>query len=519
MTADPSPLPDAPPPRPSATLGLRSPWAWMPSAITTLLAFFLVWGFLRPIDWDDLGWHIRVGNWILEHGRIPNTNILVWTTPEHPFVPHEWLAEVIFASLDAIGGMRLLLVTRAVVFALTLLLLVDLGKRAGAERLALAALIFAVAWGMGTQATLRPWLFSNFLLVLSLWLFERGGRARALLPAVFLVWANLHGGFIVGLGLIGLRLAAEWLLAPPVRRRALTFSSGLLVAACVVACMLTPLGPAHMLFPLRYLFAPEDGTGIRLMKQSITEWLPITFDTLDGGVWIALVVALAATLVLSRSARRDVRPWVALALLALCLRETRHLAVASAIGFGAIASGLLAPFAARVQQAGSAGAGGSAFLRRLSVHSHLESLPRSGFAGIVLVATVVLFATYARGPGFERAVTEPGRYPFDAFAVVESRAPKRLFHFYEYCGPIAWKIPASELFVVGIHDAQPESLFSDYLRIVHREAGWEEALARWAPDLVLMPAGHPLVADLRTRGWTDAHEDDTAAVLLPPGES
>lgn len=485
--------------------------------MTAMLAFFLLWGFLRPLDWDDLGWHIRVGNWILENRSIPHTNILVWTTPDHPFVTHEWLSEVIFALLDRAGGVRLLLVTRAVVFAAAIALLADAGRRAGAEPLTLAFVTLIAAWGLASQATLRPWLFTNFLVVLQIWILvraERSGRTPWELVPIYLVWVNLHGGFIEGLGILVFRLADRVWALPPAERVARAKPYAGLAAACTAACMANPHGPSILLFPLRYLFAPEDGTGIRLMKESITEWLPITFGSMDGKIWIALLALLVASLALAPASRRDSRTWLALALLALCLRETRHLAIASALAHAAIASSLLVAGAARIRTATTG------FFGRLAVHSQLEAKPRTGFVLVVLLIAVWLFAFWQRGPAFERRVMEARRYPLEAFAAVARLEPKHLFHFYEYCGPLAWKGGergrGQPLFVVGIHDAQPETLFSDYLRVVHRLDGWPEVLARWDVDVVLMPASHPLVGELRSRSWAVAFEDRSAIVLQRP---
>lgn len=493
----------------------KTPWSWLPSVTTALLAFFLLWGFLRPLDWDDLGWHIRVGNWILENGAIPRTNILVWTTPEHPFVTHEWLSEVIFALLDRLGGVRLLLVTRAIVFAAAVALLADAGRRVGAEPLTLAFVTLVAAWGLATQATLRPWLFTNFLVVLQLWILvraEKSGRTPWELVPIYLVWVNLHGGFVEGLGILVWRLADRVWALPPAERLAQSKRYGALAVACTAACFANPHGPAILLFPLRYLLAPADGTGIRLMKESITEWLPITFGSMDGGVWIVLAVLLALALIVAPASRRDSRTWLSLALLALCLRETRHLAIAAALAHAALSSSLLVVVADRMRGASSG------FFGRLAAHSQLEAKPRTGFVLIVLAIAAWLFLGWQRGPGFERRVMEARRYPLDAFAATARLEPRRLFHFYEYCGPLAWKGgPAGQpLFVVGIHDAQPESLFSDYLRVVHRLDGWPDVLARWEVDVVLMPATHPLVAELRQKSWAVAFEDASAVVLQRP---
>src|SRR5215468_11924094 len=55
----------------------------------------------------DTGWHIRTGEWILQHG-IPTRDVFSFSKPGAPWFAWEWLSEVFFAKLVAIGGLQLL---------------------------------------------------------------------------------------------------------------------------------------------------------------------------------------------------------------------------------------------------------------------------------------------------------------------------------------------------------------------------------------------------------------------------
>jgi hypothetical protein len=79
-----------------------------PSILAPLVAVLLipaVLGSSQTIFNDgDVSWHIATGRWILEHGRIPTTDPFSFTWAGKPWVPIEWLAEVIYASAYGLAG-------------------------------------------------------------------------------------------------------------------------------------------------------------------------------------------------------------------------------------------------------------------------------------------------------------------------------------------------------------------------------------------------------------------------------
>ena len=71
----------------------------------------------------DLWWHLRTGQWIVENGRIPHSDIFSFTRAGHPWISHEWLSEVIFYELWKHGGAAALIIFSAVVTTLGLWIL------------------------------------------------------------------------------------------------------------------------------------------------------------------------------------------------------------------------------------------------------------------------------------------------------------------------------------------------------------------------------------------------------------
>jgi len=181
------------------------------------VAFSLAAGF-APSD-PDMYWHLASGRWMLDHHEILWSDVFSTTIAGRPYALGEWLGEVVLALAFAAGSWPGLVLLRSVLVAVAAFCAARLSRRGGAS-VAAAALVLAIGFvATRSRWTDRPALFTFVLfpLVLELLFAARAGSRRALLviPPILLLWANLHGGYVVGLALVG-AFAAEALL---VRRR------------------------------------------------------------------------------------------------------------------------------------------------------------------------------------------------------------------------------------------------------------------------------------------------------------
>jgi len=162
---------------------------------------------------SDIWWHLKVGDWIVDHLAVPHTGILSRTAADRPWVAYSWGYEVLlsraYAWFGLVGiGVFGTILTLAVAYAIYWMLL----RLSGRFWIALL-LTWAVCWSFLFSGTPRPFFFSIafFTLTLTL-LFEanRTGRLQPLywLPLLFAVWANLHIQFTYGLFLLGLFVGA-----------------------------------------------------------------------------------------------------------------------------------------------------------------------------------------------------------------------------------------------------------------------------------------------------------------------
>ena len=152
----------------------------------------------------DLAAHIRMGETILSTSHIPIHSLASYTAPADYMVAHAWLSEIIFALLFRIGGLPLLSVVTAIIVGLTHgSIAIFLRKRGADPRWAFLAALLSLALG-STHWLTRPHMFSIALTAVTLFLLEsdRPKRAFLFLP-LFALWANLHGGWLYGLMMIG----------------------------------------------------------------------------------------------------------------------------------------------------------------------------------------------------------------------------------------------------------------------------------------------------------------------------
>src|SRR5262245_51402617 len=86
---------------------------------------------VRTLLFDgDTGWHIRTGEWILAHGRVPYQDLFSFTKPGQPWFAWEWLWDVMFAGLHAYGGLAAVALASLLVLCVTFALLFRLVNRA-----------------------------------------------------------------------------------------------------------------------------------------------------------------------------------------------------------------------------------------------------------------------------------------------------------------------------------------------------------------------------------------------------
>ena len=291
-----------------------------------MLASFSLFWFSYTVADPDLWGHVRFGLDILRSGSIARHDIYSYRTGSQLWINHEWLSEVIFASLYQAAGPTGLIAFKLVVGASIVGLCYRHLRRCGLApfRTALLLILISVPFRMGL-GTVRPQLFT-YLSTLVLLLFLQTSttpprRWLWALPLLFAPWVNLHGGVLAGAGILAVWCMARG--APGLvayRGRSGPDLGGIVqlavvAVACVLALLLNPYGAGLLTFLLRTATVP---------RPEISEWTPLELMSLPGLICLVIVLIGFVGLAFSRRRRSPEAVLTLIATLLLTFMSNRH---------------------------------------------------------------------------------------------------------------------------------------------------------------------------------------------------
>ncbi len=145
----------------------------------------------------DLWWHLKTGEWIIQNRAIPHQDVFSYTAAGKPWISHEWLFGLIAFGTYRLGGEAGIILGKALLVTLLMGLGAGLAK-IRRVRPGIAVLLLAAAYAASRMRLFeRPELFSLALALAFLLFYEKSNSrpaALAALPALQLLWVNLHGG-------------------------------------------------------------------------------------------------------------------------------------------------------------------------------------------------------------------------------------------------------------------------------------------------------------------------------------
>jgi len=495
------------------------------------LLFGRMGGLIALLSDCDTGWHIRTGEWILAHHAVPYRDLFSYSKPDSIWYAWEWLADVVFAGLNKIGGLAAVSLFAMLLIAVTFALVFRLARRKSNAVLAITVTVLAMA-GSSIHWLARPHLYTLLFAVIFLSALDRvrDGHTKVagipwlvLLPVLTVLWSNLHGGFPVGMVLISVFGVAEllrFLLAAGGEGRAAVFAQAgkyfLSALACLAASLLNPYTYHLHVHVWQYLRDPYLSERImEFLSVSFHHPIAIFFETmLAGGV-------LAAAWYAKRGNYAE--PLLFLLWAHAALLSARNIPIFMIV---------VAPMVAAAADAGMrnlAAAPVAAWLRNLTARinrvmretSETDAIGRwhlASLAGVALVAALL----YAPHPpkGF-RAEFDPTRYPADAVSALRQYPAARVFTFDQWGDYLIYRLyPRSRVFVDGRSDFYGEDFETKLLEVLNVNYGWDQTLARFAVDTVLMPPTSPLTGALKEScRWRVVYDDGVALVFRPRGQA
>jgi hypothetical protein len=250
---------------------------------------------------DDTFWHWAMGNWMLDHHRVMTSDIYSYTVFGHSWITPEWGYAVLLAESVRVIGPTAFWLLSAGLASLTVIAVAVRSRLVGAGWTWTGLLCVEVGVALTLSLDDRPQMVSYFFLALLLLMLSLARRRRGWLyaiPVLFVLWANMHGSFLLGLGILALEAITA---AVRIRMGRVTVSDPLgarpalaTLVASGVATLVNPFGPRVYGSALGVTFNSS-------IRQLIEEWQSPDFHNLAILAVVVLPVAITvAYLALSR---------------------------------------------------------------------------------------------------------------------------------------------------------------------------------------------------------------------------
>lgn len=471
--------------------------------INQLLAFAVAvlgaaaW-FQPGVAGSDLWWHLASGRDLWDHGAIRTLDPFSYTFGDQTWMNHEWGWDVLYWGLHQINPQAVAWFNLGVVTTIYSLVYL-ISRRVSGSSLAAGAVLWLAAASAHWFLDIRPHLFTLLFVGIFLLTRERSW-APWIWPPLVVLWANLHSGFVFGVGAIGLYVLVQTLEASFRQQHLVVFRrEWISIALCLIAMTANPYGYHILEYPLAYLNADSP-------FRQIIEWQPPRFALnlyeFQGRFWVlAILVAFGVPFGLMRQ-----RYLVALAVVTFAMAYSSRRFIPL---FGVTAAPLAALALAWLQT---------------QVLSRVQFLARREVALATIAAGAVcaglLWQNVRIYPRLLERWTESSLYPDAALRYLKTWRPTgRVLNFYNWGGYIMLHAPGLKVFIDGrANTLYSEEIYLDYLAMLSGRRGTHARAARYPADLALLPARGSMAKALASgpRAWKVVYSDPVARILLPP---
>ena len=542
--------------------------------VAFLLPLILLFAGLRGVRTllgdGDTGWHVRIGEWILAHGQVPRQDMFSFTKPGQPFFAWEWLWDVGAAWLHQRWGLAGVVLASLLVIALTTVLLYRLILRRCGNPLVSIALTGLASAAASVHWLARPHLVTMLMMMVFLTLLERVREGHTAwlwsLPVLTILWTNLHGGFPIGIVIVGAYGAGELVRAVVTRdsteRRVSFRAAGPYLAAaagCALASLVNPYGYQLHLHMLEYFKDPFQLKYIQEFRSADFHTPPAIF------LEVMLILGLCAAIWYGRR-----KQFAEVLLIAgfghLSLVMARNMPIYTLAAAPIVAVPLVAWLKA-LAEGPVAGWIRTVAGTLVDMGEELVPLERPWRVHIVPTVVMLLLVAGMESPmaGIKfKAEYDPNDYPEKALAALNpawlnpaglvastpaafghggdspvhmaavAEPPvvlnklsepnqlfepnQRIFTHDEWGDYLIYKLSPRgfKVFVDGRSDFYGGKFGQEYIDVLEVKHNWQETLDRYGVDTILLPCDAALTGALKeSRRWRVAYDDGMAIVFRP----
>jgi len=519
----------------SAETETRRDWLYL-CLIVLALSYALLAG-LHTVSDFDLGWQLATGRYLIEHHQIPRVELFSYTAHGNEWI-YPPFSGAIFYLLYLAGAYAALSWLGAFACAATTAILCSAGRRTT------AALAFLAVPAIAFRTIPRAELFTTvlFAAVLAIiWKNYTGKRVRLwLLPVIFFLWANLHLGFISGLGILCAGIVFEFCDLIFTERRDVAFERlrtlALWLAASIAATLVNPWG--WRIYEAIY----RQNQVMNVHSALINEWSAVHLNWLAwrqawdarnpaSADWWLLAVAIAAIFI----ALWKKRFGAAIVLAGGVYFSLQHIRLQAlfAILVVVIGGGILHEWTRDLEEARSAAPtkeGADSPPNRLP--ARITPAVALGVAvlstlGVLRIVDLVSDRYYLDSEQLTLfGAGSSWWYPERAASFLErEHLPRNLFHDYGQGGYLVWRVGTEYPdFVDGRYIPFGKELFTEQANLTSAppdSAEWKEAADRWKINTLLFPVARyaglgrfPLQDYCESAEWKLVYLDDVSVIFV-----
>ena len=480
-------------------------WRSAACVLIALITFF-AFGY-TPISDSDFWWHIAAGQWIVEHGALPLTDPFGMysaadTVRNDTVLRGQWLGQVALYEAFNLGGSTGIIIMRALLLTGCLGLLFWRAQRLGAAAWASWAVLIPsglLALGFTND---RPQLFSYLLAALLFLAIENYERSRArgwlwMLPLIAVVWANIHGAFLLAVALLPLYVLALWVQAR-LKQKNFRAQHGALALATFAFLPATLLNPNGFI-TYAYLFNLEGSALQNATSEYISSFALYQLGNFVPQLWVALLYILSIVACIGLWRRDWPRLVLVIFLGVIGARSYRYLAFMIFITGPYLAVGLTHVLNIKLR-----------FL-----------IPHYSIAMLLMLAAAVITLGVKNGVALHGGVNR-NMFPAAALdALGDKNISGKIFNHMQWGGYLQWRLGSSaHLYVDG--RMLDSTRLEPYRHILWATPGGIELLRRELFDVVMLPPSNRFTGEryaladyLHTQSeWGMVYQDRDAVVFV-----
>jgi len=315
------------------------------------------------------------------------------------------------------------------------------------------------------------------------------------------LWVNLHGGFFIGLLLIGLTIlgivldawaAGEKLSAQWPRLRML----GLVFIGCALAVLLNPYGAQIYISPIRVLQSP-------VFLDLVVDFLSPNFHLSESRPLMILILLTIAALALSPKRVKPSELLLFLTTLYATLKSQRNTAI-----FALVAAPLMADYFQYWLDSTSFG-------RSFGKASKPATSRAPILLGILMLVPLVAFAVKLRAVVYAPPKQQDLKVPVNAVEYLkQQKLTGNTFTFPNVWGAyVIWQLPSNPVYIDG-RDVYSEQFVKHFVDMTYGHADWREPFDRYGVQIAVIEAGSLLARELQeSPAWEQVYQDEMSVVF------